>query len=301
MKNLLIVLVLITVVILSFSSCAPNDGKQSVTSENSSDTPTFDNTTAPIEVVSLYEKVYIGMSIEEYESLVNRYMSSNRSYQKCTHFDFWLDANGKNIVLQKEYNQNESIVKSITAFDAVNAKKDDFSKLDVGMSVEEMVELVGIPYLYNPALSSPVVEYITLDGTEYQIGFIGDKISKIQELNSDFEGALTYLENSVGATFSLDNFKLKRIYLTEKSSDSTTPYRICIEGIHGDENTEWKTQLLVLEKYAYEYYYDFNNHYIIYNTNITEEYDCLVTRTKTLFMNDLANSFETGRYEKYLE
>ena len=302
MKKLLIVLILITVVTLSFFSCTSNGGEQSVTTENSSNITTLANTTAPIEIVSLYEKVYVGMPIEEYESLLNRHMSSDRSYQKCTHFDFWLDANGKNIVLQKEYSQNSGIVKNVTAFDAVYAKKEDFSKLTIGMSVEEMVELVGIPYLYNSALAAPVVEYRTLDGIEYRIEIIRDKISKIQELDSDFERALTRLENSIGTTFGFDSFKLKRIYLSEKETQNgTTPYRLCIEGVYGEANTEWRIQFLVREKYTYEYYYDFNNHYIVYNTDITEEYDCLVTQTKTSFINDLANTFETGRYENSLE
>jgi hypothetical protein len=308
MKRFLSLILSITtlfIVILSIHSCAKNDnskaGSTSTTATEITDIST--NT----DKVSVFDIVRIGMSVSEYEDIANTHLNGDRSYQKCTHFDFWLDANGKNVVLQKEYRQNGGIVSKLELYDAVCAEKSDFSKLSVGMTVGEMVSLVGIPYLYNGALAIPVVEYRTVDGAEYRIELDGDKINKITELDSDINAAISRLESAIGSSFDLEAFELKRIYLHQAEAAEkkygkdvdNTDYFFRIEGTHSSDNTEWNIDLRVYEKFAYDFYYDFNNHFIIYNVELTDRYNLMVTETNTLFINDVAKLFETGGYTVY--
>lgn len=276
MKKLSFILFVVVVISLVLSSCA-NSGNELLTTsgtKNIATTPTPSREVQEptcLEPTTL-EPIQVGMSYSEYLEACEEMKESYRGFLTLYRFAFWIDENGNHTVAELSVvdGASDSVV-SIDRYLPRATEKKDFDSINEAeaMTMQELVELVGIPYNIDLNHNSFPMTYVDINLVQYEVIYEQTHIS-VETKTSIAQNGLDSLKAVLSDKYSLDDFDVHRVFVREKEDDK---YEMCLQGVYGEEKTFWSKSFDISE-YEYQNYSNFRNvkDGVLYNVVKTEEY-----------------------------
>lgn len=114
-----------------------------------------------------YDGLYIGMMYSDYMSVIDE----NDRFDYAG-YSFYEKKNGDSMLVRFELTDGDLVIDEIRYYPKVflDNSKESFEKIETGMSLYEVVSLVGVPH-YSGLSGSLAVTFDADDGTEYRIYF----------------------------------------------------------------------------------------------------------------------------------
>ena len=284
MKRITISLIVISMIFLVSCSDKNDHITPDITSQKSEQPTTQLNEQ---EETITPESIKIGT--EDFFSLGRILEKTDRSFFTWSYYAFWIDSDGNNVIAVMEPGES---VSAIHRYRAVTTNAESFSEITEGMSIYEVVERVGIPYYTPPYNAERPMDFRSSDGIEYRMYFLHESVCSVEQLDNNLDGAILKLENTISEVYSLDNFKLHRIYLEENVemvSSHELDYDLIVEGVYGVNEEKWSHRMTLYDfRNNDKAYYDANNYYLVYNKIATKEHTEIILDMPTELMNGVA-------------
>ena len=259
--------------VMLLSSCAGSDNQYDASTgvtTTSTETPTISQ-----EEIITPESIKVGS--EDFSEMCRILQKTDRTFFAWNYYAFWIDSDGNNVIAEMEPGEN---VKAITRYRAITTNAESFAEITVGMSIYEVVERVGIPYYRQRFSGVDPIDFRSSDGIEFRMHFNNGCVVSVEQLDNDLDGAIEKLETTVSDIYSLDSFKLHRIYLVEneeKENEHELDNDLRIEGVCGDNGTEWGISITLYDyRNNDERYFDINNYYLVYNKVVTDDHEEII-------------------------
>lgn len=279
MKKLSLILAVVTIISLVLSSCA-NDGKEPVSTTDAVTTTAVSTTGEPTSDIIPEpqdpELIYVGMTEDELtkaceemnDKVVGSVLKSSWDYV------FWLDENGYNAVAETEVVDGVRIVTSIDRYKQVIPTKEEFEAIDGAstsdITMQDIVERLGRP-IGEDIISSSYYKFNFLDDTgcfKYTVAIGYDKIH-IECRETRLQAYRETIEKSMAKRYSLQNVEFHRVLLDK---DEEGNCKIIVQGVHGENRALWSVSSNASESF-YNQYFNYRRSEILYNSEITDEYN----------------------------
>ena len=302
MKKLSLILAVVTIISLVFSSCA-NGGKEPVSTTDAVTTTAVSTTGEPTSDIIPEpqdpEPIYVGMTEDELtkaceemnDKVVGSVLKSSWDYV------FWLDENGYNAVAETEVVDGVRIVTSIDRYKQVIPTKEAFEAIDGAsksdITMQDIVERLGRP-IGEDITSSFYYKFNFLDDTgcfKYTVAIGTDKIH-IECRETRLSSNREMLLDAMTEKYSLQNVEFHRVLLDK---DEEGNCKMLVQGAHGENRAEWCVSLYAPESY-YAQYFNYRQSEILYNAEITEEYSELFYAIPASVIYEIAYFVENDQY-----
>lgn len=107
------------------------------------------------------DALHTGMTLDEYTAIVPK----DERFDWLFH-SFFTSPDGKNVIVTLD---SKFEVKTVETFDATVLNAKSFEKIEAGMTVSQVVELIGLPH--EMATSMISLDFMSEDGQEYRVYF----------------------------------------------------------------------------------------------------------------------------------
>ena len=303
MKKLSLILAAVAILSLLLSACS-NGLKKSASTTDAEITTAVTTTGEPEATTdeptseTIPEPIYIGMTEDELTKACEEWNDKvYGSVLKSWKYAFWLDENGYNAVAESEVVDGAWIVTSIDRYKQVIPTKEAFEAIDGAstsdITVQELVKRLGRP-IGEDETSSSYYKLIFLDDTgcfKYTVAVGYGKIhieSRETRLSSNREMLL----KAMAKKYSLQNVEFHRVLLDK---DEEGNCKILVQGVHGENRASWCVSLYAPELY-YAQYFNFRRSEILYNSEITEEYNEIFYAIRASVIYEIAYFIENDQY-----
>lgn len=291
------ILLLIFVILLFLFSACTSDSDISASSTTDTRLPTeASTTTAATDPSAEIITVNSLMDISHFSSYKDLYdyckeiKKNDKSFTEwhTSRLLFWIDEEGNHVTAEYSFKDSgEFSLTNIVKCVPKEPTNEGLAKIKAGMSIYEVVELVGIPYMEPFDTARDPMAFKTPDGSECHVylDIPTVYVEDVEIIDNDLEVTIARLEQVISEKYSLDDFEFHRAYLVpnlEKENPYEADQDLRLEGVYFFGEEEWGISItLIHQESSADIYFDVNNDYLIYNRVATDEHKDIVTYIPT--------------------